>query len=211
MEILDFALTDAYLPFTTSFALMCGIGAVEAIGLGIGSLDLDMDGSPDIHADAHSSLLDWLGLGHEMPILIWLTSLLACFTVSGFGIQQTAEAIANGAFEWPIAVGIATPTALVLNFFAANGLHRVMPRTETTAISTDDLLGRRGILIGCDAAVGAPSRAKIVDQHGQAHYVAVVPHADAAIPVGCEVLLVRREKDLFYAITDDAPVLSSMG
>lgn len=208
LRVLDFALTDPYVPFTISFALMLGIGLIEAIGLGLGTLDIGIDGhghGHDLHAHADTSLLDWLGLGEDMPILIWLTSLLSCFTVAGFGIQQTAEAIAGGALDWPIAVAGATPAALVLNLFAANGLHRILPKTETTAISAGDLLGKRGRLIDSDAAPGRPSRAKIVDQHGQAHYVAVLPHEDVTIPLGTEVLLVRRDEYAFYAITDERP------
>lgn len=209
MEILDFALTDAYLPFTTSFALMCGIGTVEAIGLGIGTLDLDMD--QDVHTEIDGTMLSWLGLANEMPILIWLTSLLACYTVGGFSIQQVSEALLGDALDWHVAATSAVPAALVLNFFAANGLHRILPKTETTVISTDSLLGRRGTLIGCDAAPGMTSRAKIVDQHGQAHYVAILPHEDMTIPEGSEVMLVRREADIFYAITENAPILGAIG
>jgi membrane protein implicated in regulation of membrane protease activity len=209
MQPFDFALTDAYLPFTTSFALMCGIGLVEAVGLGLGSLDLDMD--HDVHTEIDSTMLSWLGLANEMPILIWLTSLLACYTVGGFAIQQGAEALLSGPLEWPVAAASAAPAALFLNFFAANGLHRVLPKTETTVILTESLLGRRGTLIGCDAAPGLAARAKIVDQHGQAHYVTVLPHEDRTIPEGSEVLLVRREGDVFYAITDDAPALGAIG
>ena len=40
-------------------------------------------------------MLDWLGLGGELPILIWLTSLLGCFTLAGVAIQQGATALAG--------------------------------------------------------------------------------------------------------------------
>lgn len=201
MDILAFALTDEYAPFTISFILMCGIGLIEAVGLGLGSLDLDAH--VDAHADGDaSSPLHWLGLGDEMPILIWLTSLLACFTIVGFGIQQACEAVLGAALSWPLATAAAVPAALVLNFFAANALHRIMPRTETTAISPDQLVGRRGTMVGT-AAPGRPARARIVDQHGQAHYVPVLPHHDQTIPEGNEVLLVKRENDVFHAITND--------
>ena len=67
-------LTPAYAPFAISFIVMTGIGLIEAIGLGLGHLDLDADVSADA---ASGGVLDWLGFGHELPILIWLTSLLA--------------------------------------------------------------------------------------------------------------------------------------
>lgn len=67
-------LTPAYAPFAIAFVIMVGIGLIEAIGLGLGHLDLDAD----VYAETDSGVLDWLGLGHELPILIWLTSLLGC-------------------------------------------------------------------------------------------------------------------------------------
>lgn len=203
--MLDFALTDAYAPFTISFLLMCGIGMIEAIGLGLGSLDIDAGGH-DLDIGDHSPL-HWLGFGEDMPILIWLTSLLACFSVAGFGIQQIAEGVAGGTLAWPIASGAAVPSALFLNFFAANGLHKVIPKTETTAIGVDDMVGLRGFVVDASATPQLASRAKIVDRHGQMHFVPVKPHEDQTIQPGEPVLLVRRDGAMFYAVTDDVPQL----
>ena len=77
--------TPAYAPFAIAFVVMIGIGLIEAIGLGIGQFDLDggMD-APD------GTVLDWLGMDSGLPILIWLTSLLGCFTLTGLAIQQVA-------------------------------------------------------------------------------------------------------------------------
>jgi len=201
--MLDFVLTDAYAPFTISFLLMCGIGMIEAIGLGLGSLDLHAGGH-DLEIGDHSPL-HWLGFGEDMPILIWLTSLLACYSISGFGIQQVAEGIAGGALSWPVAAGASAPAALFLNFFAANGLHKVIPKTETTAIGVDDMVGLRGYVVDAPASPGLASRARIVDGHGQMHFVPVKPHEDQTIQPGETVLLVRRDGAMFYAVTDDVP------
>lgn len=89
-------LTPAYLPFAIAFVVMIGIGLIEAVGLGLGQLDLD----GEVGADADGGLLDWLGLGGELPILIWLTSLLGCFTIAGVAIQQGATAIAGAPLAW---------------------------------------------------------------------------------------------------------------
>ena len=209
--MLDFALTDAYAPFTISFMLMCGIGLLEAVGLGLGSIDLDghvdLQGH-DVDADG-ASVLSWLGMAEDMPLLIWLTSLLACYTLSGFVLQQACEAFVGAPMTWPIATGAALPGALVLNVLAANVLHRIMPGTETTAISPDDVVGLRGVVIDAPATRGRAARAKVVDRFGQAHHVPVEPHGDRPIPVGASVLLVRREGHLYFAVQDDpefAPV-----
>src|SRR5690348_4607797 len=61
----DFILAPANLPFSVALALMLMIGAVEALGLGLGSVHLDMHA--DVHADLHVDgdlgvdPLGWLG------------------------------------------------------------------------------------------------------------------------------------------------------
>lgn len=200
-------LSPAYLPFTFSLVLMVGIGLIEAVGLGLGHLDLDGDAS----VDGDSGFLAWLGLGGEVPILIWLTSLLACFTIVGIALQQGATALVGAPFPWSSATGVALVLGALLNTLVANVLARIMPGFETTAISTDDLLRTRGTILEGTARRGAPARAKVIDRHGQAHFVMVEPHDDAgALASGETALLVRREGKLFYALPDMNALLQSI-
>ena len=197
-------LTPEYLPFAIAFVVMIGIGLIEAIGLGVGHLGLDAH--PDVDADG--GLLDWLGLGSELPILIWLTSLLGCFTLAGVAIQQIATAVAGAPLGWSVAAGGAGVIGLALNTLAANGLARIMPGFETSVISTDELLRSRGTVLEGVARRGHPARAKVVDRHGQAHFVMVEPHDDAdAVAAGETALIVRREGALFYVQQDSNPLL----
>ncbi len=200
-------LTHAYLPFAITFVVMIGIGLIEAVGLGLGHFDLDAEG--DI--EGHWGLLDWLGLGGELPILIWLTSLLGCFTIAGIGIQQIATSLTGGPLTLVLAVAGALIVGGSLNTLVANGLARIMPGLETTVISTDELLRRHGTILEGTARRGAPARAKVVDQHGQAHFIMVEPHNDTdAIEQGQSVLTVRRDGKLFYALPDTDPLLRSI-
>jgi len=197
-------LTPAYLPFAFSFVLMLGIGLIEAIGLGLGHLDLD----GDLNVDGDFSVLGWLGLGGELPVLIWLTSLLGCFTIAGIALQQGATALGGAPLSWGLASGGAFVAGLLLNTLAANGLARIMPGFETTVIVTDDLLRQRGTILEGTARRGAPARAKVVDRHGQAHFVMVEPHDDGeAIASGETALLVRREGQIFFALPDRPELL----
>jgi hypothetical protein len=200
-------LTPSYAPFAIAFLVMIGIGLIEAIGLGLGHLDLH--GHADLDVD--SGLLDWLGIGGELPILVWLTSLLGCFTLIGIAIQQITTATTGAPLGWPVAAGGALAAGLMLNALVSRGLARVMPRFETSVISTDDLLRRRGIVLEGTARRGSPARAKVVDQHGQAHFVMIEPHEDGdAIAQGESALLVRRAGGLFFAIPDCHALLRSI-
>jgi hypothetical protein len=200
-------LTPAYLPFAIAFVVMIGIGLIEAIGLGVGHLDLEAE----IGADADGGVLDWLGLGDDLPILVWLTSLLGCFTLAGIAIQQVATAFHGAPLPWGPASGAAFVVGALLNTLAANGLARVMPGFETTVISTDDLLRCRGTMLEGTARRGSPARAKVVDRHGQAHFIMVEPHDDGdVISPGETALLVRREGGLFFALPDGNTLLQSI-
>jgi hypothetical protein len=201
-------LTPAYLPFAITFVVMVGIGLIEAIGLGLGQLDPNAEASVDAQADIAGGVLDWLGLGGELPILIWLTSLLGCFTLAGIAIQQGTTALAGAPLPGVLASVGALVVGVVANTAVANGLARIMPGFETTVISTNDLIRRRGTILEGTARRGAPARAKVVDRHGQAHFIMVEPHHDAdAIPAGETVLLVRREGTLFFALPDGDTLL----
>ncbi|MFK3891308.1 OB-fold-containig protein [Sphingomonas sp. NPDC079357] len=200
-------LTPAYLPFAVAFFVMVGIGLIEAIGLGLGHLDLDAD----VGVDGHDGVLDWLGLSGELPMLIWLTSLLGCFTLIGVGLQQGVSAFFGTPLAWPLASAAALIGGGLLNSIVAPGLARIMPGYESTVISTDDLLRRRGTILEGAARRGAPARAKVVDQHGQAHIIMVEPHEDSVvIGAGQRVLLVRREGQRFFALSEEDPLLRSI-
>jgi hypothetical protein len=172
----DVFLTPAYAPFAVTFVVMFGIGLIEAVGLGVGS---------------------------GLPILIWLTALLGCFTLCGIAVQQIATAVTGAPLHWGIASVAALATGSLLNRFAVAGLRRIMPTYESTVISTDDLLMRRGTVLEGAARRGQPARAKVIDQHRQAHYIMVEPHNDDdVIAQGETALLVRKEGSIFYALPD---------
>lgn len=206
--MLSLFLSPEYAPFAIAFVIMVGIGLIEAIGLGAGHLGAHAE--LDVDADGFG-FLDWLGLGTHIPILIWLTSLLACFTVAGIVVQQVAELVFGDPFHWAIASGIAFLLGGFANGFVASGFARIMPTFESTAISSQELLRRRGTILEGEARRGAPARAKVIDQHRQVHYVMVEPHDDGdVLGKGETGLLVRKEGSIFYLLPDTHPTLRPM-
>jgi hypothetical protein len=73
------------LPFAVALVLMLMIGAVEAVGLGVGAAGVDA--GPDLDGDA--DLLGWLGVG-RIPLLMLIVVLLALFGMIGIAGQQIA-------------------------------------------------------------------------------------------------------------------------
>jgi membrane protein implicated in regulation of membrane protease activity len=189
--MLEIIAAPANLPFSVALLVMLLIGAVEALGLGASAVHLDHDVGGDVGGD----LLGWLGVG-RVPLLMLLVVFLALFGLVGLSIQQ---------FAGPLPLWIATPAAAVaalpLTGLGARGLARIMPGDETTAVSLDSLVGRRGTITVGTARRGSPAQARVADIHGQPHYVMVEPYDDDhAIGEGETVRLDRRDGNIFIAV-----------
>ncbi|HEX8194375.1 MAG TPA: YqiJ family protein [Allosphingosinicella sp.] len=195
----EFLLAPENLPFAVALVLMLMIGAVEALGLGIGAVGLD--GGVHAHADADADLLGWLGLG-RIPLLMLIVVLLALFGLVGIAGQQLAAAFLGGPLSPWIAGPAAFVSALPLTGLAARGLERVLPRDETTAISLEDLVGRRATVVVGTARQGSPARASVRDRHGLTHYVMAEPTDGQAVAEGGTLLLVRREGEIFVGLAE---------
>lgn len=198
--MLEIIAAPANLPFSVALLVMLMIGAVEALGLGASAVHLDL------HADADGGdLLGWLGIG-KVPLLMLLVVFLALFGLAGLAIQQFAGPLP----AW-IAAPAAAAAALPLTGFGARGLARIMPGDETTAVSLDSLVGRRGTITIGTARRGSPAQARVADIHGQPHYVMVEPYDDSqSIGEGETVRLDRREGNIFIAVGRTDRLVSSL-
>jgi hypothetical protein len=191
-DLFDQLFTTPFMPFTVAVLVMFGIGIIEAVGLGLSAFDLHLHIDHDADGDG---LLSWLGIG-EVPLLMILISFLALFGISGLMIQNTAKEM----LEAPLSLVYAVPLALLITLpllgITARVLARIMPKDETTAISLEDLRGKRATILLGSATPGSPTRARITDFHGQAHYLLVEPDT-GTVSEGDELILVRREGDVF--------------
>jgi hypothetical protein len=195
--MLTMLLSPDYILFAIAFVIMLGVGVIETIGLGIGHFD--MDANLDAGSGASSGLLDWLGLRTGLPRLIWLTSLLGCFTIVGIAIQQISTGLLGMPLHWGVAGVLALVVGSIANGYAAAGLARLFPEYESSIVDVDDLIMRRCTVLEGTAKRGRAARAKVVDQHRQAHYIMVEPHHDGDMMTqGDTGLLVRRSGPLFF-------------
>jgi hypothetical protein len=191
--VLSFLGASENVVFVTAIVLMLLIGLVQLIGLGGPGADIDTDGDLD--------LLSWLGVG-RLPLLMVLVVFLAVFGVGGLILQQALLDLTGAPLDAWIAVPAVALAALPLTGFAARGLARILPHDHTTAVPLEALIGKSAQVVTGRATLGSPARARAEDHHGQAHYVMVEPDRSGAVfEEGEQVLLVRREGDLFRAIS----------
>ena len=191
------------MPFAAALLLMGMLAIIQIIGLGdiLGDadVDVDMDAETGGQADLGGGFASLIGLG-RLPLMIWLALFLGLFAALGVSIQLLAANLAGAPLDRWLAAALAAGAALPVTGGVAKPLARILPHDETTAVSTDTLVGRRAVITDGTARTGSPARARVHDIHGQAHHVMVEPHdAGVAIAAGEPVLLVRREADLFFA------------
>ena len=191
------------MPFAAALLLMGMLAIIQIIGLGdiLGDadVDVDMDAETGGQADLGGGFASLIGLG-RLPLMIWLALFLGLFAALGVSIQLLAANLAGAPLDRWLAAVLAAGAALPVTGGVAKPLARILPHDETTAVSTDTLVGRRAVITDGTARTGSPARARVHDIHGQAHHVMVEPHdAGVAIAAGEPVLLVRREADLFFA------------
>jgi hypothetical protein len=196
--VLSFIGASENFAFVTAIVLMLLIGAAQLVGLG-DNFGGDLDS--DLQADADLNLLSWLGVG-QLPLLMLIVVFLAIFGAAGLILQQAMHDSTGAPLDAWIAVPAVAIAALPLTSFAARGLARILPRDYTTAVPLEALIGRSAQVITGRATLGSPARARAEDHHGQAHYVMVEPDRTGQVfEEGEQVLLVRREGELFRAIS----------
>ncbi|SDY02831.1 Protein of unknown function [Acinetobacter kyonggiensis] len=78
---------------------------------------------------------------------------------------------------------------------------KILPQDETTAIYSEELIGRTALIILGEAKINSPAQAKVKDQFGQMHYVLVEPEQNEVFRQGQSVVLTQKTKIGFQAIT----------
>lgn len=200
-----FWLADENIIFAASFVFMLLLGLVQAIGFSDFGPDFgtDIDGDVDLDSPA-DGVLSFLGVG-RLPLMMLIVIFLALFSMVGFSGQQIYEAI----FDQLLTPWLAVPASLLVSLPLLGAisipLSRIIPQDETTAIHIELLVGKRAKIQIGESRVGYAARAKIKDHHGHSHFVMVEPDSEEECFVaGEEVLIVRKEGEIFKAISPEA-------
>jgi Protein of unknown function (DUF1449) len=201
------------LPFLIAFGALAVIALLQVTGVseaieGVGDFDVGDSGGDGLEMGGlGDALTTLLGLG-RVPMLVWLAALLFVFATVGVIGQSLLTSLIGAPLSAGWAALAAGGAALPLNSLAMRPLGAIMPKDETTAITLDELVRRDAEIQIGTARAGSPARAKVIDVHGQAHFVMVEPHDPSlAFNAGDTVLLVRREGETFYGVLYESPLL----
>jgi hypothetical protein len=156
-------------------------------------------------------MLAWLYIG-RVPVLMVLIVFLTVFSLSGL----IAQSILRDSIGLMVPGVIAAPAIFFLTLplvrWCTGGLARVMPKEETSAVSTATFVGRTAIVTGGTARHGLPAQARLTDQFGTTHYVMVEPEdSEQVLESGSLILLVRRINGRFSAIPNPNAALAESG
>lgn len=210
--MIEFALQPENYYFSFALGVMLGIAVLEIVTTFLGfALSSIVDSfMPDCDFDAHvhveldmdnvfSKLLSWIRFG-KVPIIMLMMIFLTSFSLIGYGIQSFAEAVTGGLFSAFIAGWLSFFLSIpILHTFAVL-LERYLPNDETDAVHSDTFINRIALLTTTPARPGRTVEAKVIDEHGNDHYIMIKPDGDFTIPLDAEALLISKDGNVFKAI-----------
>lgn len=227
----EYFLAPGSTPFTAALLIMAGLFVFELLalfkGLGINeaiddfvvsSVDLPDDvfdvgelttGETASGIEGSSTpeggsligrLLAWLYVG-RVPVLMVLVVFLTIFGLAGLIIQSMLRQSIGMAVPGVIAAPAVFFLTLPMVRWCTGGLARVLPKEETSAVSTATFVGKTAVVVGGNARQGLPAQARLIDRFRTTHYVLVEPEDEKdVLEQGSLVLLVRRINGKFSAI-----------
>ncbi|KFZ37567.1 hypothetical protein HR45_09060 [Shewanella mangrovi] len=207
----EFLLSDQNFLFSCALCLMLLLALVEGVGalvgISLGNLidqllpvDLDIDADAGVElanpANGVTALLGWLCFA-KLPFLVWLILALTSFSVSGYVVNATAQNLFGTLLPLYISLPVAIVAMLWLTRMIGQPLARLLPKNESSAISSRSFVGKSARITIGTARRELPAEAVLVDDFGQKHYILVAPEDDSVLPAGTEVALLEKTKRHF--------------
>jgi hypothetical protein len=221
----DFFLSSGNSPFTISLAIMLFIAFLELIsasmGMGLSEMvdsvlpefDTDIDADIDINepsggTDSLIKLLSWFRIG-EVPVIMLFIVFLTGFGLSGLIVQFIAVQTWGKTLPTLFAVVAAIVCALPTVRFCGGVLGKYMPKDETYVVSEKSFIGQVATITMGTAHNNSPAQAKLRDQHGQTHYLLVVPDdPDESFGQGTKTIIVSQNGSIFRVIANTSSALT---
>lgn len=205
-------------PFGIALMIMLLLFIIEVIALMVGGGNDWVDGLLPDELNPHAEVgvdvadagiairfLSWIYVG-KVPVLMLLVLFLTIFGLLGFFIQNLMISIVGFYLPSLLAVIVVWFLSLPILRVTAKGVHKILPKDETTAINQSELIGRIGTVVIGKATKDTPAQIRVKDTHGQTHYVMAYADNDELMQ-GETVLLVAQKEMYFVAIKNINGVL----
>ena len=207
--------------FMVALVIMLMLFVLEVLSLILGGIDDWIDGilpdglgepaHPEIGLDAVDAggfvrFLSWLYVG-RVPLLMLLVLFLATFGLGGMVLQNVVHELLGFYLPSLIATLVMIFASLPVVRLFASGLHKILPRDETTAISQKDLVGRVGVVVIGVMSATQSAQVRVKDGFGQNHYVMARLDSDEEVGQGGAVLLIAVNGVEYLAIKNSNGVL----
>ena len=179
--LIEFLTHEANSPYFFALSFLIILFIFEVLGLLIGmslshAFDSFIDFDVNTDVGGHLSLL---GLG-KVPFIIWLTFFFGLFSLIGYA----ANAISSSIFGYmPVWVSI---VPVVITSFMINGVlckvfAKILPRFETTAVSTDTFSGTVAKVTIGDATYTKFAMGVVLDEHNMSHNIRIKAMDDGVV------------------------------
>lgn len=181
-----------------------GVDVDADIGVGLhDDLSMDVFATSESHAGFETGV-NLLNIG-KVPFMIVLAALATWFTISGYTIHFSAEALGlsfSNYFVAPISFGIAT----IGTFFTTKIISKIIPPEKSSSIKEKDLIGSIGSVVLGQGDDTRSVQIRTTDQFGEEHYMqARVALPGITIKAGDEVIILKKGKDSFYKVLPKIP------
>lgn len=206
LKLIEFFLSDLNIIYSVSLAIVFGLALLEGVALLIGAsvmsiLDdlIDIDVDTEVSTNGLTSLLGWLCL-NKLPMLVWLILILTSFSISGLVYNYTVANTLNLTVLFWFSKPIAVFGALMLTHYFGNAIAKIIPKNESSAVTTDSFAGKVATITLGKASKGNAAEAVLKDEYNQKHYVMVEPEDEmSCFNQGTAVVLMEKTANCWIA------------
>jgi hypothetical protein len=191
--------------FVWALVILTILSLVIVLGTLLGAIHLP-DADADLEVDWEtegiaSGLLEYFGVA-AMPLSIFVLVGTCSFFVTGYAIQMFAIQTRGAFLPGWIAILPALLVTLTVCRLSGKAFAKSQLKLHTTAVASSSFLYRLVVIQQGTARPGLAAEAKLVDEHGQTHYVLVEPkNPNESFPQGSEVVLVEQIGSRFLAVS----------
>lgn len=217
--MLEFFIADQNMLFAVILAIVGIFAAIELIGMTFAGLDIaglidgifpdidiDLDIDADVDAGIAARVFGWLKY-KEVPLIVALFIMMGSISIIGYTIQYIYWKPFGSYLSWWIPTLISLIPAIFITRYSTMLIGKFLTQTHSTAVSTDDLVGKLGYIIIGTAKKDTPAEAKVFDEYGHDHYIRVIPKDEnKEFTKGTNIITVRRCNNIYEAIEDTDPI-----